>query len=91
MKFFEKFNSFLHPNTHSERIYFYLVRQFDDNPSKIGHFQISKSILGAKCELIFLKQKLLFEYQIRRTTFIKSMYFFDQAEKSLFSKNEPYF
>ena len=86
-----KFNSFLVTNEHPERICLYLVREFDDEPSKIGHFQISKSIFGAKCDLIFLKQKFLFEYQIRRTTFIKSMYFFDQSEKTLFSKNEPYF
>ena len=86
-----KFNSFMVTNEHPERICLYLVREFDDEPSKIGHFQISKSIFGAKCDLIFLKQKFLFEYQIRRTTFIKSIYFFDQSEKTLFSKNEPYF
>ena len=79
------------PNEHSERIFSYLVRQFEAELAKIGYFQISKSIFGAKCDLIFLKQKFLFEYQIRRTTFIKSMYFFDQSEKTLFSKNEPYF
>ena len=78
-------------NEHPERICLYLVREFDYEPSKIGHFQISKSIFGANCDLIFLKQKFLFEYQIRRTTFIKSIYFFDQSEKTLFCKNEPYF
>ena len=86
-----KFNSFMVTNEHLERICLYLVREFDYEPSKIGHFQISKSIFGANCDLIFLKQKFLFEYQIRRTTFIKSMYFCDQSEKTLFSKNEPYF
>ena len=87
-----KFDSYLVTNEHRERICLYLVWEFDDEPSKIGHFQISKLILGAKCDLIFLKQKFLFEYyQIRRTTFIKSMYFFDHSEKTLFSKNEPYF
>ena len=86
-----KFNSFLVTNEYPERICLYLVREFDDKPSKIGHFQISKSIFGAKRVLIFLRQKFLFEYQIRRTTFIKSMYFYDQSEKTLFSKNEPYF
>ena len=86
-----KFNTFLHPNEYPGRICSYLVRQFEAEEAKIGHFQISKSIFGAICDLIFLKQKFLFEYQIRRTTFIKSMYFFDQSEKTLFSKNEPYF
>ena len=86
-----KFNSFLVTNEDPERICLYLGREFNDKPSKIGHFQTSKSIFGAKYDLIFLKQKCLFEYQIRRTTFIKSMYSFDQSEKTLFSKNEPYF
>ena len=86
-----KFNSFLVINEHPERICLYLVREFDDEPSKIGHFQISKSIFGAKCDLIFLKQKFLFEYQIRRTTFIKSMYFFDQSEKLYLVKMSPIF
>ena len=86
-----KFNAFLHPNEHPERICLYLVRQFEAELAKIGHFQISKSIFEAKYDSIFLKPKFLFEYQIRRTTFIKSMYLFDQSEKTLFSKNEPYF
>jgi len=86
-----KFNSFLVTNEHPEGICLYLSREFDDEPSKIRHFQISNSFFGAKYDLIFLKQKFLFEYQIRWTTFIKSMYFFDQSEKTLFSKNEPYF
>ena len=86
-----KFNSFLVTNEHPERICLYLVREFDDEPSKIGLFQISKSIFRAKCDLIFLKQKFLFEYQIRRTTLVKSMYFFDQSENTLSSKNEPHF
>ena len=86
-----KFKSFMVTNKHPERICLYLVREFNDKPSKIGHFQISKSIFGAKRDLIFLKQKFLFEYQIRRSTLIKSIYFFDQSEKTLFSKNEPYF
>ena len=86
-----KFNSFLVTNEHPERICLYLVREFDYEPSKIGHFQISKSIFGANCDLIFLKQKFLFEYQIRRTTFIKSMYFFDQSEKLYLVKMSPIF
>ena len=79
-----KFNSFMVTNEHPERICLYLVREFDDQPSKIGHFQTSKSIFGVKCDLIFLKQKFLFEHQIRRTTFIKSMYFFLTSLKKLY-------
>ena len=86
-----KFNSFLVTNEYPKRICLYLVREFDDEPSKIGHFQISKSIFGAKCDLIFLKQKFLFKYKIGRTTFVKSIYFFYQCEKTLFIKNVPYF
>ena len=40
-----KINSFMVTNEHPERICLYLVREFDDEPSKIGHFQISMSIL----------------------------------------------
>jgi len=69
----------------------YLVRQFEVELAKIGHFQISKSIFEAKYDSIFLKPKLLFEYQIRRTIFIKSIYFFNHSCKTLFSKNVPYF
>ena len=86
-----KFNAFLHPNEHLERIFSYLVRQFEAELAKIGHFQISKSIFEAKYDSIFLKPKFLFEYQIRRTTFIKSIYFFNHSCKNLFSKNVPYF
>ena len=86
-----KFDSFLVTNEHPERICLYLVREFDYEPSKIGHFQISKSVFGATCDPIFLKQKFLFEYQIRRTNFIKSIYFSNHSCKTLFSKNVPYF
>ena len=86
-----KFNAFLHPNEHPERICLYLERQFEAELAKIGHFQISKSIFEAKFDSIFLKSKFLIEYQIRRTTFIKSIYFFSHSCKTLFSKNVPYF
>ena len=86
-----KFNSFLVTNEHPERICLYLVREFDYEPSKIGHFQISKSFFEAKCDSILLKPKFLFEYQIRRTTFIKNIYLFNHSCKTLFSKNVPYF
>ena len=86
-----KFNAFLHPNEHPERICSYLVRQFEAELAKIGHFQISKSIFEAKYDSIFLKPKFLFEYQIRRTTFIKSIYFLNHSCKTLFCKNVPNF
>ena len=86
-----KFSTFLNPNEQTERICLYLVRQVDAMPSKIRHFQISKSIFEAKYKTIILKPKFLFEYQIRRTTFIKSIYFFNHCCKILFSKNMPYF
>ena len=86
-----KFNAFLLPNEHPERIWSYLVRQFEAELAKIGHFQISKSIFEAKYDSIFLKPKFLFEYQIRRTTFIESIYFFNHSSKTLISKNVPYF
>ena len=86
-----KFNRPLHSNEHSERICLYLVRQLDYELSKVGHFQISKSIFEVKCKFSFLKLIFSFEYWIRRTTFIKSIYIFHQSHKTLFSKNVPYF
>ena len=32
-----KFNIFLHPNEHPQRIFWYIIRLFDWEPSKIGH------------------------------------------------------
>ena len=86
-----KFNRLLHSNEHPERICLYLVRQLDYELSKVGHFQISKSIFEVKCKFSFLKLIFSFEYWIRRTTFIKSIYIFHQSHKTLFSKNVPYF
>ena len=86
-----KFNAFLHPYEHPERICSYLIRQFGAELAKIGHFQISKLIFEAKYDSIFLKPKFLFEYQIRKTSFIRSIYFFNHSFKTLFSKNVPYF
>ena len=86
-----KFNIFLPPNEHTERIFLYPVRQLDAVPSKIRHFQISKSIFEAKYKSIILKPKFIFEYQIRRTPFIKSIYFFNHSCKTLFSKHVSYF
>ena len=82
------FNAVLHPSEHPESICLYLV---EVELEKIGHFQISKSNFEVKYDSIFLKPKFLFEYQIRRTTFIKSIYFFNHSRKTLFSKNVPYF
>ena len=55
-----KFNAFLHPIEHSERICSYLVRWFEAELAKIGHFHISKSIFEAKYDSIFRKPKLSF-------------------------------
>ena len=86
-----KFNAFFQPYEHPQRICLYLVRQSEAELAKIGHFQISKSIFEAKYDSIFVKPKFSFEYQIRRTTFIKSIYFSNHSCKTLFSKNVPYF
>ena len=86
-----KFNKLLHSNEHPERICLYLVRQLDYELSKGGHFLISKSIFEVKCKFSFLKSIFSFEYWIRRTTFIISIYNLHQSHKTLFSKNVPYF
>ena len=46
-----KFNRFLHPNEHTQKIFYDLVRRFGAVPSKIGHFQSSESIFEAKYQL----------------------------------------
>ena len=46
-----KFNRFLYPNKHTQMIFWYLVRRFGWELSKIGHFQSSASIFGAKYQL----------------------------------------
>ena len=92
-----KFNRLLHPNEHPERICLYLEKKFFSEKqlveelSKVEHFQISKSIFMIKCKFIFLKSIFSYEYWIRRTTFIISIYIFHHSHKTLFSKNVPYF
>ena len=40
-----KFNRFLVPNEHPERICLYLVRQLDDEPAKIRHIFTKQSFM----------------------------------------------
>ena len=60
---------FLHE--HPQRIFWYLVRLFESELSKIGNFQSSESFLEAKSHLIILQMIFSSEYQSRRTPFIK--------------------
>ena len=53
-----KFNAFLHPNEHSERICFYLVRQFEAELSKIGH-NITKQSFSRMVRKIMLLMKVV--------------------------------
>ena len=55
-------NGLLHSNEHPERICLYLVRQLDYELSKVGYFQISKSIFEIECKFSFLKLIFSFEY-----------------------------
>ena len=66
-----KFNRFLYPNKHIQRIFWYLVRLFESELSKIGNFQSSESFLEAKFHLIILKMIFSSEYQSKRTPFFK--------------------
>ena len=45
-----KFHSFLHPNEHTKRIFWYQVKRFDWRPLKIGIFGLSKSIFNVKTQ-----------------------------------------
>ena len=86
-----KFNTFLYSNKHPWRIFWYLVIWFDCEPSKIGHFQSSKSIFKAKFNQIFLKTIFCLDNQFRWTFLTKSFSSLSLFWKSLFSKNVPYF
>ena len=82
-----KFNTFLHPNEHTERICLYLVRQLD-SVSSIRYFQTSKSIFEAKSSK---KPKVFFEYQLRRATLIEIIYFSTNLVKLYLVKICPIF
>ena len=56
-----KFNRFLYPNEHIQKIFWYLVRLFESELSKIGNFQSSKSFSGRSNEICPLKIILNFE------------------------------
>ena len=84
-----KFNRFLNPNEHVQRIFWYLARLFESELSKIGNFQSSESFLEAKFHFIFLKMIFSSEYQSRRTPFIKYIYNLKHFHQSLFCKNVP--
>ena len=84
-----KFNRFLYPNEHIQRIFWYLVRLFESELSKIGNFQSLESFLEAKFHLIILKMIFSSEYQSRRTPFIKYICNLKHFHQSLFSKNVP--
>ena len=84
-----KFNRFLYPNEHIQRIFWYLVRLFESELSKIGNFQSSDSFLEAKFHLIILKIIFSSEYQSRRTPFIKYICNLNNFHQSSFSKNVP--
>ena len=49
-----KFNAFLHPNEHSERICLYLVRQFEAELAKIGHIFTKQSFTRMVKKILLL-------------------------------------
>ena len=84
-----KFNRFLYPNEHIQRIFWYLVRLFESELSKIGNFQSSESFFEAKFHSIFLGVIFFFKHQSRRTTFNKNICNWNHSQESLFGKNVP--
>ena len=75
IEFQAKFNIFSYHNDHIQRIFWYLVRLFESELSKIGDFQSSELFLEAKFHLIILTMIFSSQYQSRRTSFIQ--YIFD--------------
>ena len=68
-----KFNKVSYQNDHIQRIFWYLVRLYKSELSKIGNFQNSNLFFEAKINLIFLEVIFLSEYQSRKTTFNKTI------------------
>ena len=64
-----------------KRICLHLVRQLDDESSKVGHFQISKWIFEVKCKSIFLKPIFSFEYWLGEQFSLKAFIFFTNLIK----------
>ena len=77
-----KFNRFLYLNEQIQRIFWYLLRLFESECSKICHFQSSDSIFKTKFHLIFLKE-ILAEYEIGRTAFIFNNCNFKNSQKHI--------
>ena len=74
-----KFNRFLHPNEHPQRIFWYPLRRFEAELSKIGHVRVQSQFSGPNINWIFPEMIFLSEYQIRRTTFINSIFTFNYS------------
>ena len=55
----EKSATFLQENQHTQRKLCYIVTLKNDRPTKIGHFQNSKSILKFKIQLFCSKNDFL--------------------------------
>ena len=52
-----KFNAFLHPNEHPQRICLYLVRQFEAELAKIGHIFTKESFTRMVQKINALNEK----------------------------------
>ena len=55
-----EFHSFLHPNEHTKRFFWYQVKRFDWRPLKIGIFEFSKSIFNVKTRINLSENDFLF-------------------------------
>ena len=64
-----KFNRFLHPYEHAQRIFWYLVKRVDWTPSKIDIFWLSKSIFNVKTQLNLFENDFLFSICEQKNNF----------------------
>ena len=71
----------MHKNQHTQRKFWYFAHRKNDELEKIGRFQSQFS--RSKINLIFSKMIFLYEYQIRRTTFISSIFYFNHLKKNV--------
>ena len=65
-----KFNRYLHPNEHPQKIFWYFVRPFDQGLLKNSYFCFQCQFTRSKINYILLKFVFLLKYWIRRTSFI---------------------
>ena len=75
-----KFDAFLHPNEHPERICLYLVRQFEAELAKIGHIFTKQSFTRMIKRMILLMKVVLLIWYSNMNFFFRMIYLYLAAK-----------